>query len=164
MSKGKKNFKDTDFGKFIGKVGSVLPEVGEVALSVVGGNYVGAVSKVGKMIKEGIDKKNIKESELTSLLQEFEMFKMNFEKECFEMEAQDRENARELYKEDSSMQKIFGIFFLFAYSLLSWYLLDILLGEKEIPKLAETMITMIWTGTSTKLSTIVDFFFGGSVK
>ena len=160
MSKDKKNFKDTDFGKFIGKVGSVLPEVGEVALSVIGGNYVGAVAKVGGMIKKGAEKKE----EAKVLLQEFEMFKMTYEKECFALEAADRDSARELYKEDNSMQKIFGIFFLVAYAALSWYLLDLLMGANDIPELAQTMISMIWTGTSTKLSTIVDFFFGGSVK
>ena len=54
--------------------------------------------------------------------------------------------------------------FLIVYIGLSWYMLDILTENAKLPKLAETMITMIWTGTSTKLGTIIDFFFGGSVN
>ena len=111
------------------------------------------------MIKKGAEKKE----EAKVLLQEFEQFKMEYEKECFELEAQDRKDARNLYSNDSLIQKIFSIIFLIGYGFLSWYLLYILMGNSDLPKLAETMITMIWTGTSTKLNTIIDFFFGGSV-
>jgi hypothetical protein len=160
MSKDKKNFKDTDFGKFIGKVGSVLPEVGEVALSVVGGNYVGAVAKVGGMIKKAA----VKNEEAKELLKEFEMFKMTYEKECFALEAADRDSARKLYSDDSLIQKLFSVIFLLGYGGLCWYMLEIIQGKSDQSELFKTMITMIFTGTSAKLNTIVDFFLGGSVK
>ena len=84
--------------------------------------------------------------------------------DAFALEAKDREGGRELYSKDSMIQKVFAIVFLVGYGFLCWYLLTILMGKSTMPKLAETMITMIWTGTSTKLNTIIDFFFGGSVK
>ena len=90
MAKNNKAFKDTDFGKFLNKAKDVLPEVGNIAVSLVSGNYVGAVKEVGSMIKKGAEKKE----EAKVLLQEFEQFKMEYEKECFELEALDRDSAR----------------------------------------------------------------------
>lgn len=84
--------------------------------------------------------------------------------QAFELEVEDRKSARSLYSSDDIMQKIFAGVFLLGYMALSWYLLRILMGAENLPKLAETMVTMIWTGTSTKLGTIVDFFFGGSIQ
>lgn len=160
MKKDKKKFGETDFGQFLSKVGGVLPEVGEVALSIVGGNYVGAVAKVGGMLKKGAE--NNKEAKV--LLKEFEMFEMTYEKECFELEKEDRESARELFKDDSIIQKIFAVTFLVGYIAMCYYMLQIIKGEATENELFKTMVTMIFTGTSTKLGTIIDFFFGGSVK
>ena len=159
MNKKSKKFSETDFGKFVSKVGDVLPEVGNIAVSLVSGNYVGAVKEVGSIIKKGAEKKE----EAKVLLQEFEQFQMEYEKECFELEAQDRKDARNLYSNDSLIQKLFSIIFLIGYGVLCWYMLDIIQGESEESELFKTMITMIFTGTSAKLNTIVDFFFGGSV-
>lgn len=158
--KNKKPFKDTKFANFLNKAKNILPELSNVGLSVLSGNYVGALKEVGNVITKN---KN-KNEEAKKLAIEFEMFKSEFEKECFEKELEDRKDARELYKDDSLIQKVFSIVFLIGYGFLSWFLLNILMGTSEIPKLAETMITMIWTGTSTKLNTIIDFFFGGSVE
>lgn len=83
---------------------------------------------------------------------------------AFELEVEDRKSARELYSTNDIMQKVFAAVFLVGYMALSYYLLRVLMGAEDMPKLAETMVTMIWTGTSTKLGTIVDFFFGGSVQ
>lgn len=156
----KKKFKDTKFGIFLNKAKDALPEIASVGLSIASGNVIGAVSKARNILKKGAEK----DEKVRELLIEFEMFKMDFERECFELEAEDRKDARNLYSNDSLIQKIFAIIFLIGYGALSWYLLHVIIGNIEIPKLAETMITMIWTGTSTKLNTIIDFFFGGSVK
>jgi hypothetical protein len=147
----KKKFKDTKIGGWIKTnapqlldvVGDVLPEKG--ALGIV---------------------KNIiqKDDSIDAAKTEEAMELIDLDLEAFEMEVKDREGARDLYKNDSLIQKIFGIIFLIGYGFLSWYLLEVLKGSENLPKLAETMVTMIWTGTSTKLNTIIDFFFGGSVK
>ena len=83
------------------------------------------------------------------------------ELKAFELEIKDRESARAMYKEDDIMQKIFGLAFLVGYSFMCWYMLNILSGEGNESELFKTMVTMIFTATSTKLSTIIDFFFGG---
>lgn len=156
----KKKFWETGFGKFLTKAGGVVPEILDIGGKAITGNFSGAIEEVGDLLK----KKAVEDEQARELYKEFEMFKMTFAKECFELEVDDRKDARDLYKTDDIMQKIFAIVFLVGYGLLSWYLLSILMGTSQLPKLAETMITMIWTGTSSKLSTIIDFFFGGSVK
>ena len=160
MSKIKKKFADTKFGQFVNKAKDILPEIANVGLSVVSGNYVGAIKEVGSMLSKNKDKSEA----IKSLSNEFEMYKMEFEKEAFALELEDRKSARKMYIDDSLIQKIFAIIFLLGYGGLSWFMLDILMNNSEMPQLAETMITMIWTGTSAKLNTIIDFFFGGSVK
>ena len=165
MSKEKKNFKDTDFGKFIGKVGGVLPEVGEVALSVIGGNYTGAIAKTASIIKGEIDKGGKKAEEAKVFLNEFEMFKMTFEKECFELEAADRDSARNLYSTDGLIQKVLAIVFTLAYFSISYFLFNhFITKEVKLSDFEIGFISTIFGGMSTKVNTIIDFFFGGSVK
>lgn len=147
----KKKFKETKVGKFLKDkaphildvVGDVLPDSG--AFGVVK-NLIDLDDKVSEDDKAEFAKLHDQEIE------------------AFALEVDDRKSARELYNSNDIMQKIFAGLFLVGYVALSWYLINILMGATEMPKLAETMITMIWTGTSTKLGTIVDFFFGGSVK
>lgn len=146
-------------GNFIKKVAGVFPEAINIGTQLATGNIVGAISGISGLLKE----KAVKDEHAATLLAEFELNKMDWQLEVYTKEVEDREGARVLYKDDSSMQKLFAILFLVAYITLSWWLLKILMGNSEIPDLAETMITMIWTGTSTKLNTIIDFFFGGSV-
>jgi hypothetical protein len=159
MKDTKKKFKDTKFGAFLSKASQSVPELLAVGGEILTGDIGGAVDKVGDILK-GKAKDN---NEATKLLQEFELAKMEYKKEVFALEVEDRESARKLYKDDNLIQKIFGIIFLVGYGFLSWYLLRVLMGNENLPKLAETMVTMIWTGTSTKLNTIIDFYFGGSV-
>jgi hypothetical protein len=103
-------------------------------------------------------------TELTSEEKETAKGLAELDLKAFELEVEDRKSARDLYSTDDIMQKVFSGVFLVGYMALSYYLLKVLMGAESMPKLAETMVTMIWTGTSTKLGTIVDFFFGGSVQ
>lgn len=157
--KNKKPFGETAFGKFLNKAKEVVPEVGDVALKLVTGNVGGAVEEVGNIIK----KKAETDAKAKDLMYEFEREKMQFEIDLKSLEVEDRKNARDLFKVDGLIQKIFAICFLVGYAFLSWYLLEIIKGEVKQNDLFKTMVTMIWTGTSTKLGTIVDFFFGGSM-
>lgn len=158
--KKNKQFSETKFGAFLNKAKDVAPELLQVAGKIATGNVIGAVSEVGNILK----KESTKSAEAKVLLNEFKMFEMEFNKECFELEVEDRKDARKLFSNDSLIQKIFAIVFLVGYGVLCWYMLEILKGEANESELFKTMVTMIFTGTSTKLSTIVDFFFGGSVK
>lgn len=160
FKKGDKEFRDTTFGKFLNKAKDIVPDLLPVIGNFAIGNFGGAVNEVRKVLK----KKAESSQEAKDLLIEFEKFKMTFEKECFELESKDRDSGRKLYMVDSLIQKIFALSFLVGYAFLCYYLLEIIRGESNENDLFKTMVTMIWTGTSVKLGTIVDFFFGGSMK
>ena len=158
--KEKKSFKDTKFGQFLNKAKDIVPELGNIGVKLVTGNISGVVEEVGGLLK----KKAETDEKAKDLYYEFEANKMQFRKDCFALEVEDRKDARSLYGKDSIIQKIFAIVFLIGYGFLCWYMLEILKGESQDSELFKTMVTMIFTGTSTKLGTIIDFFFGGAVK
>ena len=87
----------------------------------------------------------------------------NHEKEMFELEVADRKSARKMYSTDSSIQKILATVFTIAYFVLSFIMFryfvggDLELGEFEI-----SFISTIFGAMSSKVNTIIDFFFGGS--
>lgn len=157
--KNKKPDKDNTSGsmvgnalRWLGKTGAkIAPEILNLAGNLTG---INTLNQLGDLI-QGDTNLNPQQKDL--LLEE-----LRLDIEAFKIEVEDRKSARELYKEDDTVQKIFAMVFLLGYGLLSYYLLSILIGNTELPQLAETMITMIWTGTSMKLNTIIDFFFGGS--
>ena len=130
----KKPFKETGFAKFLNKIKDSGLDIADIAIT--------AITDSPK------DNKASFENEL----------------KAFELEVEDRKDARELYKSDDVIQKVFSVVFLIGYGFLCWFMLDILRGESSESELFKTMVTMIFTGTSTKLGTIIDFFFGGSVK
>lgn len=84
-------------------------------------------------------------------------------KEVLKMVIQDRQSAREMYMNDSGLQKVFAIFFLAIWAGLLYLLMrhfvfqTIALAEWQI-----AFINTVWGGVSMKLGTIVDFLFGGS--
>ena len=101
------------------------------------------------------DEERIKaKNELKTLLK-------NHEREMYQLEVEDRKSARNMYTDDSMIQKILACIFTIAYFLLSFILAryfivgDINLGEFEI-----TFISTIFGGMSAKVSTITDFYFG----
>jgi len=163
MGKFKDKHGNSRFSNFIKKAGAVIPEILEAGTMLASGNIVGAIGHVGELLNSGTTNPKIS-TQVQELLNEFELKKMEFEIEAFRIESEDRKDARKLYTTDSVMQKIFGIVFLIGYIFLSWYLLTIIIDKIGLPQQAVIMITMIWTGTSTKLGTIIDFFFGGSMK
>jgi hypothetical protein len=144
------------FGEWLKKAATKVPALMGVAIKVGTGNIGGAIEEVVGIL--GKDKS----PEAVALSEEFKKYQIDFQREMFELEVADRDSARKMYISDALVQKIFSIIFLIAYIGLSVFLVNVLMGGTEIPQLAETMITMIWTGTSTKLGTIIDFFFGGS--
>jgi hypothetical protein len=89
-----------------------------------------------------------------------------------EMEAEqkyfeDRSSARDMYKHDSSLQKIFAMTFLVGYIVLTVVMLYLLvgwIGERavNIPDWAVALISSIYGALSAKVGTITDFLFGSS--
>ncbi len=85
------------------------------------------------------------------------------EREAFSKEVEDRKDARSLYKDDAFIQKILATLFTVAYFgitfvMFSYFVTKSLeLGEFEI-----SFISTIFGAMSSKVNTIIDFFFGGS--
>jgi hypothetical protein len=160
MGKHKEEHGNTRFGAFIKKAMVIAPELIDASIKLASGDVKGAISEVADILKN----KSTTDPKSKELLEEFTEGKADFLLEAFELEAKDRENSRSLYKHDASMQKAFGIVFLLGYIGLSGVLIYNLLDGVKISPVANTMITTIWVGTSVKLNTIVDFFFGGSIN
>lgn len=144
----KKKFKDTKVGKWlIDKAPEILDVVGDF---VPDAGLLGAVGKMIDSSQMTPQEKQYAQSQLTTL---------------YELEVEDRKNARFLYSSDSTVQKILAVVFTVAYFLLSYVMFryfieeDISLGEFEIG-----FISTIFGAMSAKVNTVVDFFFGGSAK
>jgi hypothetical protein len=94
--------------------------------------------------------------------------KHNMETEVYNLEAQDRVNARDLYKEDSRLQKTYAIVFLSSYIILTGTLLygfyQISNNKIHVDEYIIGFVSTLFGAMSTKVSTITDFLFGGSVK
>lgn len=90
MEGNKKKFKDTKFGQFLTKASESIPEILTVGGSILTGNIGGAVESVGDILKE----KALKDERARELYKEFELAKMTFEKELYELEVEDRKSAR----------------------------------------------------------------------
>lgn len=78
------------FGQFLSKAGSVIPEVIGVASKLATGNIGGALEDVGGILSANKDK----DENTKALFMEFEKYKMDYAKECFELEVKDRDSAR----------------------------------------------------------------------
>ena len=121
-------------------------------------NLVGQASTI-------IDEVVTTDEERLQLKQQFESMVKNHEKEMFELEVADRKSARTMYQDDSLIQKLLAIIFTTAYFVLSYIMFryfvmsDIELSDYEIG-----FISTIFGAMSSKVNTIIDFFFGGSAK
>ena len=90
--------------------------------------------------------------------------KREFFKEVYQMQAEDRNQARSMYGKDSAVQKIYAITFLLGYiGLTAWLIYAIIRGDiKDVSQFETGMIGTIWGCTTSKLNTVTDFFFGSS--
>jgi hypothetical protein len=85
-----------------------------------------------------------------------------------ELVLQDKQSAREMYKANSTLQKIFAITFLAMYTVLAIIILWNILaytreGKFVISEFGSMFISTLFGGMSAKLSTIVDFLFGSGM-
>lgn len=83
-----------------------------------------------------------------------------------ELVLSDRQNAREMFKANSHLQKIYAIVFLSAYVGLTagmcFMVYKIAVDNIHIADWAIGFTSSIWGAMSTKVSTITDFLFGSS--
>ena len=90
--------------------------------------------------------------------------KREFFIEIYTKEIEERNKAREMYKTDNVMQKIYAATFLAGYlGLTAWLIYAIISGQiKQVNQFETGMIGTIWGGMSAKVNTVTDFFFGSS--
>lgn len=91
--------------------------------------------------------------------------KLEGKKELFKMAVTDRSSAREMYQKDSWLQKAFAIFFLVAWCGLTFVMLNYFIFDTiQLDDWQIAFVSSINGGISTKLSTIIDFLFGGAIS
>ena len=86
----KKKFGDTKVGQFLKKAGNVLPEIAAVGLEIATGDITGAAEKVQDILTAQAKQS----SEAKRLLNEWERFKLTYQKELIELDNADRDSAR----------------------------------------------------------------------
>ncbi len=138
-----------EIGKLIGSgVGSLVKDVGDT---------------VDQFVTTGEDRAawDLKQKEL-----ELSVKKLALEAET--LLVTDRQSARQMYEHDSSLQKLFALIFLTGYLAITGVLIWLVIGwlgvqsSVDLPAWGVSLISMVFTGMSTKVNTIVDFLFGGS--
>ena len=116
-------------------------------------------------VNKAIDDLSTTKEEKIQLKIEMDKVLRNHKQTMYQLEVEDRKSARSMYQDDSNIQKILATIFTIAYFVLSFVLAryfilgDINLGEFEI-----SFISTLFGAMSSKINTIIDFFFGGSSK
>jgi len=114
-------------------------------------------------VSEIVDELHTSDEEKQRLKLELQRLLLEQEREIFSKEVEDRKSARELYSTDALIQKILATLFTCAYFGLSYVLFryfvtnNIQLSDYEIG-----FISTVFGAMSSKVNTIIDFFFGGS--
>ena len=110
-----------------------------------------------------IDEVVTTDEERIQLKNQFEKVVKSHEKEMFALEVKDRESAREIYKDDNIIQKVLAIIFTVAYFFLSYTMFKyFVLNSLELSDYEIGFISTVFGAMSSKVNTIIDFFFGGS--
>lgn len=84
-----------------------------------------------------------------------------------ELVLSDKQSAREMFKANSNLQKIYAIVFLAAYVLLSAgmchmiYIMSV--NQTHVPDWGIGFVSTIWGAMSMKVGTVTDFLFGASM-
>jgi hypothetical protein len=87
------------------------------------------------------------------------------EKEMYELEVADRKSARTMFSDDSLIQKVLAIIFTCAYFFLSYVMFRyFVINTLELSDYEIGFISTVFGAMSSKVNTIIDFFFGGSSK
>ena len=112
-----------------------------------------------------IDEVVTTDEERLKLKNEFEKVIQDHEKDMFALEVQDRSSARTMFMDDSFIQKILAIIFTCAYFFLSYTMFKFfVLNTLELSDYEIGFVSSVFGAMSSKVNTIIDFFFGGSSK
>ncbi len=123
---------------------------------------------LGKLVgqaSEIIDEVVTTDEERLALKQKFEEVVQDHEKEMYALEVEDRKSARNLFADDSIIQKVLAIIFTAAYFFLSYTMFKyFVMNTLELSDYEIGFISTVFGAMSSKVNTIIDFFFGGSSK
>ena len=112
-----------------------------------------------------IDEVVTTDEERKQLKNQFKKVVQDHEKKMFELEVEDRKSARVMFMDDSLIQKVLAIIFTCAYFFLSYTMFKFfVLNTIELSDYEIGFVSSIFGAMSSKVNTIIDFFFGGSSK
>jgi hypothetical protein len=112
-----------------------------------------------------IDEVVTTDEEREKLKNEFKKVVKGHEKEMFALEVQDRTSARTMFSDDSVIQKILALIFTCAYFFISYFMFKyFIMNTLELTDYEIGFISTVFGAMSSKVNTIIDFFFGGSSK
>ena len=112
-----------------------------------------------------IDEVVTTDEEREQLKQQFKKVVQDHEKDMFALEVQDRKSARTMFSDDSLIQKVLAIIFTCAYFFLSYTMYKyFVMNTLELSDYEIGFISTVFGAMSSKVNTIIDFFFGGSSK
>lgn len=112
-----------------------------------------------------IDEVVTTDEERKQLKNQFKKVVQDHEKKMFELEVEDRKSARVMFMDDSMIQKVLAIIFTCAYFFLSYTMFKFfVLNTIELSDYEIGFVSSIFGAMSSKVNTIIDFFFGGSSK
>lgn len=127
------------------------------------------IKEVGDTVKQFVTTKGDKmdhEEVMSELMSKIEEKARTFDLNVYEAETKDRDSARDLFKDDSWLQKIYALTFLLAYvvltGLMMYIIYQIAQDDSSVPEWGIAFMSTIFGAMSTKVSTITDFLFGGS--
>lgn len=117
------------------------------------------LDSVGNVLDEVITTKEEKDAAKLAI----QKVLLDAEKDAFAKEVEDRKSARDMYKDDAFIQKVLAILFTVAYFGLTYVMFNyFVLNTIELSDYEIGFISTVFGAMSSKVNTIVDFFFGGS--
>ena len=123
---------------------------------------------IGKLVGQAstiIDEVVTTDEERLVLKNKLEQLGQEDEQEVFRLEVEDRKSARNLFADDSIIQKALAIIFTVAYFFLSYTMFKyFVMNTLELSDYEIGFISTVFGAMSSKVNTIIDFFFGGSSK
>jgi hypothetical protein len=140
----------------IAKIGKeVAPELLEAASSIL--PDMGVLKTIGELIE---DDKVLTQDEKNMLLE-----RLRLDIQAFQAEVDDRKSARKMYSKDNLAQKILASLFCVAYFVITGVLLHHFFnGQGVLEDYELGLVSTLFGAMSSKVNTIIDFFFGGSMQ
>ena len=112
-----------------------------------------------------IDEVVTTDEERLVLKNKLEQLGKEHEQEVFKLEVEDRKSARTMFTDDSVIQKVLAIIFTCAYFFISYFMFKYFITNTlDLSDYEIGFISTAFGAMSSKVNTIIDFFFGGSSK